>query len=64
MGIKSWTAVAYIIATGFMTVVQGMYLLFKKIDHVLLLEQNNLNIYVRGKSCANLVGWLKAPIRQ
>lgn len=38
MGIKSWTTVAYIIATGFMTVVQGTYLLFKKIDHVLLLE--------------------------
>lgn len=64
MGIKSWTTVAYIIATGFMTVVQGTYLLFKKIDHVLLLEQNNLNIYVRGKPCANLLGSLKAAIRQ
>lgn len=59
-----WTTVAYIIATGFMTVVRGNYLLFKKIDDLLLLEQNNLNIYVRGKPCVNLVGLLKASTRQ
>lgn len=60
MEVKSWTTIACIIATGFVTVVHNTYLLFKKKIMFYYWNKNNLSIYVRGKACANLVDSLKA----